>query len=172
MYLRLFMMIVAVVLSACGLLDETTGGGSSGSSGGSVSGETARVVRVIDGDTIVVNLNGVEENVRYVGINTPERDEACYRDATQANADFVEGQTVTLVRDRSDRDRYDRLLRYIYVGDTFVNRELVVRGYAEAVLYDPDDRHFSAFSNLEQEAARAGRGCHPTGIFDDGTDTR
>lgn len=142
-------------------------------SGGSrTSAETGRVVRVIDGDTIDVMLHGEEVRVRYVGMNTPERDEPCYADAVAANKALVEGKTVTLVKDTSDTDRYDRLLRYIYVGSTFVNRELVIQGYAEAVLYQPDDQYFDDFSSLERQAARANRGCHPTGIFDDGSDTR
>ena len=76
---------------------------------------------------------------------------------------------MTLVRDISNTDRYDRLLRYVYVGDTFVNQELIQQGYAEAVLYEPDDEYFEMFSNMEEAASLAGRGCHPTGIFNDGT---
>jgi endonuclease YncB( thermonuclease family) len=135
-------------------------------------GETGRVVRVIDGDTIDVNLNGQEIRVRYVGVNTPERDEACYSDATAANRNMVEGQTVTLVRDHSNTDRYGRLLRFVYVGSTFVNRELVAQGFAEAVLYEPDDGFHDEFVQLEQAATRNRLGCHPTGIFDDNTTTR
>lgn len=134
--------------------------------------DTARVIRVIDGDTIDVSINGAEYRVRYVGVNTPERGEPCYSEATAANANMVLNQTVRLVKDTSDTDRYDRLLRYIYVGDTFVNRELVAQGYAEAVLYQPDDQYFDTFANLERDAAQAGRGCHPTGIFNDGSTTR
>jgi endonuclease YncB( thermonuclease family) len=136
-------------------------------------GDRARVVYVIDGDTIEVDINGARRRVRYVGINTPESDEACYRDATNANRALVEGQTVILVRDQSDTDRFNRLLRYIYLPDgTFVNERLVRDGWAEAVEYRPDTRHTARFRELEVEAARAGRGCHPTGIFNDGTLTR
>jgi micrococcal nuclease len=138
------------------------------------TGETATVVRVIDGDTIDVRMAGQagDVRVRYVGVNTPERDEPCYQEATNANRMLVQDQTVTLVRDQSDTDRFGRLLRYIYVGDTFVNAQLVEQGFAEAVLYEPDDAHFSQFRELESAARAANRGCHPTGIFDDGTDTR
>lgn len=135
-------------------------------------GELGIVVNVIDGDTIDVLIDGREVRVRYVGVNTPERDEPCYAEATQFNADLVADQTVRLERDSSDTDRFNRLLRYIYVGDTFVNAELVRAGYAEAVLYEPDDREFDFFTDLEAEATAAGAGCHPTGIFDDGTGTR
>lgn len=155
--------VCLVLLAGC---DETDSGGSSS------GGETGRVVRVIDGDTIDVDLNGQTVRVRYVGVNTPERDEPCYADAVAANAALVEGQTVRLVRDTSDTDRYERLLRYIYVGNTFVNEQLVQNGWAEAVRYDPDDRYYEDFLQLERAATQANLGCHPTGIFDDGSDTR
>lgn len=159
--------IVAVLLlaAACDDLTVTINEGNGNS-------ETGRVVRIIDGDTIDVDINGTVERVRYVGVNTPERDEVCYDEATEANRLMVEGQVVRLVRDSSDRDRYDRLLRYIYVGETFVNRELIVQGYAEVVLYPPDDAHYEEFRSLEEMAAASSRGCHPTGIFNDGSDTR
>lgn len=153
---------IALVLwmAACSNLTSTGGG------------DTARVLRVIDGDTIDVLVAGEEMRVRYVGVNTPERDETCYADATAANARLVEGQTVRLVRDTTNFDRYGRWLRYVYVGDTFVNRALIEGGFAETVLYEPDDRYYEEFARLEAMAIRDGRGCHPTGIFNDGTTTR
>jgi micrococcal nuclease len=164
----LILFVFAFLLSAC---DDIA---PANSSRGAVprADEVGRVVSVIDGDTIDVNINGEVFRVRYVGVNTPERDEPCYREATNANKALVEGQTVSLVKDKSDTDRFGRLLRYVYVGNTFVNRELVVQGYAEAVLYQPDDAFWSEFVDLEREAARASRGCHPTGIFNDGNTRR
>lgn len=135
-------------------------------------GEEATVMRVVDGDTIDVLLDGRMETVRYVGINTPERDEPCFADAREANLALVEGKTVLLVRDVSNRDRFDRLLRYIYVDGVFVEEELVRQGFAEAVLYQPDNRHYDDLLALERQAAAAGLGCHATGIFDDGSDVR
>lgn len=166
--IRFSLLLLTLILSGCTFgfdpVPPDTGSGP--------DGETATVVNVIDGDTIDVMLNGERVRVRYVGVNTPERDEPCYADATNANRDLVDGQNVTLVIDTSDTDRFDRLLRYIYVGDTFVNAELVRQGYAEVVSYPPDDAFFETFRDLEQEAARANRGCHPTGIFNDGSFTR
>lgn len=167
--LLLILMITGVV--ACDSLTET------GDSGGDnivtiPEGEIATVTRVIDGDTIDVLLDGKQVRIRYVGVNTPERDEPCYNDATQANRDLVDGKTVTLVTDTSDTDRFDRLLRYIYADGVFVNDSLVRNGYAEAVLYQPDDAFYEDFLALEKSAASANRGCHSTGIFDDGSDTR
>lgn len=158
--------ILLLALSACESVSLESSNGSS------ASGETGRVVRVIDGDTIDVEVNGETIRVRYVGMNTPERDEPCYQEATDANRRLVEGKTVRLERDTSDTDRYDRPLRYVYVGDTFVNWELVEDGYAEAVLYEPDDRYYEDFLRLESQATLANRGCHPTGIFDDGSTRR
>ncbi len=146
-----------------------------GNSGGSVDqgGDTAQVINIIDGDTIDVRMaDGTKERVRYVGMNTPERDQVCYSEAVQANSIFVQGQSVRLVKDTSDRDQYGRLLRYIYVGDLFVNRALVEQGYAEAVVYEPDHAHYDEFVALEKQAAAAKRGCHPSGIFNDGSYTR
>ncbi|GAB4515951.1 MAG: thermonuclease family protein [Anaerolineae bacterium] len=165
----LTVLIISLLLITGCTLEEVEPGGSTSNTGG----ETGRVTNIVDGDTIDVVLNnGQEVRVRYVGVNTPERQENCYSDARRANAALVEGETVRLVRDTSDTDRFDRLLRYVYVGETFVNAELVRGGWAEVVRYDPDDREFDNFRILEQDAERAGLGCHPTGIFDDGTFTR
>lgn len=77
----------------------------------STNADTAKVLRVIDGDTIDVELNGERHRVRYIGMNTPERDEPCFDEATEANNDLVAGKTVQLVKDVSETDRYSRLLR-------------------------------------------------------------
>lgn len=131
-----------------------------------VQGEQASVTRVIDGDTIDVRLDGQVYRVRYIGINTPERDEVCYTEATTANTALVQGQTVTLVRDVSNTDVHGRLLRYVYAGEVFVNAELVAGGYAEARAYPPDTAQQRYLDSLERAARAAGRGCYPTGVFD------
>jgi micrococcal nuclease len=161
-------LLLAGVLAGCNL-DES---GAPGAGGPPAGGETGRVVTVIDGDTIDVVINGQERRVRYIGINTPERDELCYSEARAANAALVRDQVVTLVRDQSETDRFGRLLRYIYVGDVLVNERLVAEGWAESVEYPPDTGQAANFRALEQAAARANLGCHPTGIFNDGSLTR
>jgi micrococcal nuclease len=165
---QFWMLAICIALAGCTFgfepLPPSTPGGGSGP-----SGEQGRVVSVIDGDTIDVLLNGETMRVRYVGMNTPERDEPCYSEARRANADLVSNQTVTLVKDVSETDRFGRLLRYIYVGDLFVNARLVEQGYAEVVSYPPDNAHFNQFRQLEDQARTARLGCHPSGIFDDGT---
>jgi len=118
----------------------------------------AMVTRIIDGDTIEVDIAGRIYTVRYIGINTPETDQAGGSEATEVNRQLVEGQVVQLDKDVSETDRYDRLLRYVYAGDLFVNAELVRRGYAQAATYPPDVAHADLFVQLEREAREAGRG--------------
>jgi micrococcal nuclease len=102
-------------------------------------GTPAQVTNIVDGDTIDVLINGAEYRVRYILVNTPERGELFYSEATAANAALVSGQTVTLVEDVSETDRYGRLLRYVYLADgTFVNEELVRQGYAQIATFPPD----------------------------------
>ena len=127
--------------------------------------ETGQVIDVIDGDTIDVLIDGDAYRVRYIGIDTPERDELCYSEATAANSALVTNQTVRLVQDVSDVDRYGRLLRYIYVNDLLVNAELVAGGWAESKAYRPDTELHTFLEELETDAANAQRGCYPTGIF-------
>lgn len=121
--------------------------------------EVAQLVRVIDGDTIEVNLGGRSESVRYVGMDTPERGQPGYRAATEANTALLGSGPLYLVRDRTDRDRYDRLLRYVYTAEgVFVDAEMVRQGWAQPVEYPPDTLHADEFRQLALEAANAGAG--------------
>ena len=86
-------------------------------------------------------INGRDYPVRYIGIDTPENtseNELLGPEASEFNRALVENQTVLLYRDQSETDRYDRLLRYVFVGDKFVNAELLRAGFAEAKEYPPD----------------------------------
>jgi len=115
----------------------------------------ARVVRVIDGDTIEI-AGGT--HVRYIGMDTPEsypEVEFYGPEAKAKNIELVEGKVVTLVKDVSETDKYGRLLRYVYVDGVFVNGELVRLGYARAVAYPPDTKYELLLSQLEKEAKAA-----------------
>lgn len=131
--------------------------------------EVAIVVNIVDGDTIDVRIAAGRSignfRVRYIGINTPETSQPCASSATQANSALVLGETVVMFSDVSNTDRYDRLLRYVYVGGTFVNAALVAEGWAEAVEYPPDTTFAGYFELLETSARAANKGCHPTGLF-------
>ena len=166
--MRLFLWLMAMlILSACDAIADFSGAFIPAR-----EGEVGQVTYVVDGDTIDVRLADGIYRVRYIGMNTPERGEPCHREATAANRGLVAGKDVHLARDVSDTDRYGRLLRYVYAEGIFVNRALVEAGYAEAVVYQPDDAFYEDFRRLEQAAAQAQRGCHPTGIFDDGSAAR
>lgn len=134
--------------------------------------EAAELRRVIDGDTIDVLVNGEIERVRYIAANSPEFGEPCYQQASLANRGLVEGQALTLGRDETDRDDNGRLLRYVYANGVLVERQLISLGFAEVVRYRSDDNFYDEFRELEQQAAEQGLGCHPTGIFDDGSFVR
>jgi micrococcal nuclease len=119
----------------------------------------ARVVRVVDGDTIDVRLDGSQVRVRYIGMDTPERDEAYFRVSTEANRELVDGQTVYLERDVSETDRYGRLLRYVYLGDgRMVNELLVEAGLAHAATFPPDVRYAARLQAAQLRAEDARRG--------------
>jgi micrococcal nuclease len=123
-------------------------------------------VRVVDGDTIRVQLAGGEEAVRYIGVDTPESVKPgspveCFaKRASAFNAKLVEGERVRLVRDVELRDRYGRRLAYVYrVRDgLFVNAELVRRGYATVATFPPNVAHVGDFRRLQNRARLSGRG--------------
>ena len=123
--------------------------------------EEALVVRVIDGDTVELE-NG--ERVRYLGIDTPEtvhpgKPVECFGpEASERNKELVEGKKVRLLQDGPDRDIYDRLLRYVFVGGTFVNGDLVWGGYAYARSYAGTPLFYQTLVQLERSAREGKRG--------------
>jgi endonuclease YncB( thermonuclease family) len=125
----------------------------------------ARVVEVVDGDTIHVEIGGETYSVRYIGIDTPETVHPTEPvgwmgpEASEANRNLVGGKTVYLEKDVSETDKYGRLLRYVFLDDgTFVNAELVRLGYAQVSTYPPDVKYQDLFLEMQQEARDAGRG--------------
>ena len=123
------------------------------------SGDLAEVTHVFDGDTIEVELDGRAYRLRYIGVDTPERDEPYYQAAFDFNRDLVAGQTVTLVRDVSETDQYGRLLRYVYLSDgTFVNAAIIRQGMGRLVTFPPDVAQTENLKGLQAEARQAGAG--------------
>lgn len=138
------------------------------------AGLTVRVVRVIDGDTIeVCCLEGGRERVRYIGINAPEPrhptrgEEPGGREAAALNRELVGGRTVRLERDVQERDRYGRLLAYVWMeragAEVMVNAALVRLGYAQVMTVPPNVRYAELLLKLQREAREAGRGLWATG---------
>ena len=123
---------------------------------------TYKVVRVVDGDTIVLD-NG--ERVRYIGIDTPETKhpkkpvQFFGKEASEANRKLVEGKRVRLEYDVQRTDRYGRTLAYVYLEDgTCINAWLVENGFARVSTYPPNIRYQDRFKELEQKAREAKTG--------------
>jgi micrococcal nuclease len=138
---------------------------------GPAAAGTARVVRPVDGDTVVVELGGHEERVRLIGIDTPEsvapdRPVECFGpEAKERTAELLPaGTAVRLERDVEARDRYDRLLAYVFrtEDDVLVNLRLVQEGYAESMSYPPNVAHQRELDDAEAAARAAGKGLWPT----------
>ena len=96
------------------------------------------VIDIVDGDTIKVDMGGKIETVRYIGVNTPEKGQPGYRRAVEENRKLVGWKSVRLETDKQKRDRYGRLLCYVWAGHRFVNRELVKRRVARVMKIEPN----------------------------------
>ncbi len=167
---RTIVVLLLVLAGGAGAGSSGVLGGSDGDSGAPRAAAGApregSVVKVVDGDTIHVVVGGRREKVRYIGVDTPEtkhptKGVQCYgKKASEFNERLVGGERVRLVRDVEERDRYGRLLAYVYrVRDgLFVNAELARLGYAQPLTIAPDVRYAARFAALAREAREAGRG--------------
>jgi micrococcal nuclease len=123
--------------------------------------EGARVLRVVDGDTVRVRLDGGgRETVRLIGIDTPETVkpgapvERCGPEASRFAKRLLTGRRVRLEPGVEERDRYGRLLAYVFLDGRMVNEQLVARGLAEPLPIAPNTRHASRFEALAARAPR------------------
>jgi len=117
--------------------------------------QTFLVTYVVDGDTI--EIEG-EEKVRLICMDTPEKGEEFYDEAKEYLENLVLGKKVELVKDISDKDRYGRLLRYVYADGIFVNEKIVREGYAKMYRYKPDIKLCSVIEYAEEYAKEKERG--------------
>ena len=142
------------------------------------AGASVLVVRAVDGDTLEVEIEGRREDVRLIGVDTPETvkpDEPVQCFGPQASAfthRIADGRRARLLFGVERRDIYDRLLAYVQLGDPpfdveerSLNAMLLRRGLARTLTFPPNDRFATPFRRLELKAARAGRGlwgaCRP-----------
>jgi micrococcal nuclease len=156
-------LILGLVVLAVAVYTATAGSSDPAAEGSSSDG---RVTRIVDGDTIHVAVGGREEKVRYIGVDTPESVKPgtpvqCFaKRASAFNQRLVAGEKVRLVRDSEERDRYGRLLAYVYRArdGLFVNAALVRGGYAVPLTIPPNVAHAEQFRTLAATARRKGRG--------------
>lgn len=134
------------------------------SAGATPRAGVAEVTRVVDGDTVEARFEGRTEDVRLIGIDTPETVKPdtpveCFGpQASHFTKGVLEGERVRLVVGVEPRDIYGRLLAYVYLGRHFVNAMLVRRGLARTLTIPPNDRFAPLFRRLAMRAARHGRG--------------
>jgi len=156
------------VLAGCASSSEGAAGrDTSGANPAAPPGTAALVVAVVDGDTVELQVAGQTERVRLIGIDTPEATGGylpaeCYGDEASSftRSLIPEGTEVRLTRDIEARDRYDRLLAYLHRADDglFVNLEIAARGYAEALIIEPNATHAEAFHSAAAAARDQGLG--------------
>lgn len=119
------------------------------------------VTKIIDGDTIEIEGG---KKVRYIGMDTPEtvnpqKPVQCFgHEAAEKNKEWVLGKKIRMEKDISETDRYGRLLRYVWVGEFFVNEQLVRQGYAQVSTYPPDVKYQDLFLAAQKEARENNRG--------------
>lgn len=153
--------VVATMVGACARNSSAVGVTQPATPGAAV------VTKQTDGDTLHVEINGVDESVRFIGIDTPETHgrnglvECFGKEAAAHTAALVPvGTRVRIVRDVEARDRYGRLLAYVYRAkdDLFVNLALARDGYADVLTYPPNVAHADEFVAAVREARDAQRG--------------
>jgi len=121
-----------------------------------IAGDFYSVKRVIDGDTFELETGDI---VRLIGVDVPETSEPIGSEASKFVSSLLTGGSVRLEYDRERRDLYQRLLAYAFLGETFINAELIKRGYARAYTKYPfKQEYMDLFTQLEREAQEAGKG--------------
>lgn len=123
--------------------------------------QLTKIIRIVDGDTIVIEGG---QKVRYIGVDTPELKHAnkkleCFGlEAKEKNTELVLNKNVYMEKDVSEKDKFGRLLRYVWVDNVFVNDYLVRNGYAYIDTFPPDVKYAEQFRNAQKEARENKRG--------------
>ncbi|TDF87929.1 thermonuclease [Paenibacillus piri] len=126
--------------------------------------ESVKVERVVDGDTLEIKLNGKKEKVRLIGIDTPETKKPNTpvmfygKEASDYTKKRLENKTVELEWDVERRDKYARLLAYVWIGDELYNRTLVKEGYARIATFPPNVKYVELFKKDQEEARKKEKG--------------
>lgn len=134
--------------------------------------EKAYVKRVVDGDTIIATIDNTDYRVRFIGINTPEsttKIEEYGKEASNYTKEMLTGKTVYLEKDVRNTDKYDKLLRYVWleipnditseeINTKMFNAILLINGYAKLFTYPPDIKYVEYFKPLEEEARKNNTG--------------
>lgn len=150
--------LLAVLGGACVSLDEIS------PSDDLMARSAAHVTGVVDGDTIHVDLGGVDTTIRLIGIDTPEKDGPytdleCYgEEATRFTEDLLEGEDVALEFDVEPTDRFDRTLAYVWVRGDLANEEILRAGAGVLLAIPPNVTYVERLKDAQRDARDAGRG--------------
>lgn len=120
------------------------------------STEIRKVVKVIDGDTFLTDKN---EKIRLIGVDAPEINEKCYREAKNILKELIEGKLVKLEKDTKETDKFGRLLRYVYINDTLVNLILIKEGFAYFYMDNFNMKYSKELYEAEKYAKENKIGC-------------
>ncbi|XVG96293.1 thermonuclease family protein [Eubacteriales bacterium KG127] len=114
--------------------------------------------RVVDGDTIVVKVDGVKEKVRLIGVDTPEsvhpnqsKNTKLGKEVSNFTKKKLEGKYVRLETDVQERDKYGRILAYVYIDNKMFNKTLLEKGYAKLMTVPPNVKHADEFEKIVKE---------------------
>ncbi|MDF2964277.1 MAG: thermonuclease [Paenibacillus sp.] len=155
--------ITAVLLTAL-LLGALSTGCQSKSAAVNSGKESVTVERVVDGDTFEVKLNGKNEKVRLIGVDTPETKKTNTpvmfygKEAAAYTKKRLEKKKVDLEWDVDRKDQYDRLLAYVWIGDELYNRTLISEGYARIATFPPNVKYVDLFKKDQEEARKKEKG--------------
>lgn len=123
------------------------------------------VVRVVDGDTIIINTGGIDERIRLIGIDTPEsvhpdqeKNVPYGKIASEYTQSLLDGQSVRIELDVQERDKYGRLLAYVYLDGEMLNKRLLAEGHATVDTYPPNVKYVDEFIALQEQARNTGKG--------------
>lgn len=130
-----------------------------------ISSELYKVVRVVDGDTIIIDYKGTEERVRLIGVDTPEsvhpdkeKNTEFGTTASNFSKELLTDKYVKIELDVQERDQYGRILAYVYLDDVMVNKILLQEGYAKVATYPPNVKYVDDFTAIQEEARNNKKG--------------
>nr|WP_246314776.1 thermonuclease family protein [Paenibacillus foliorum] len=147
-------LIISMILSGCQSKSASTHNGR----------ESVKVERVVDGDTFEIKLDGKKEKVRLIGVDTPETKKPNTpvmfygKEASDFTKKRLENKTVELEWDVERKDRYDRLLAYVWIDDELYNRTLISEGYARIATFPPNVKYVDLFKKDQEEARKKQKG--------------
>ena len=124
--------------------------------------KTYKVTRVVDGDTIVIDYNGTEEKVRFIGVDTPEsvhpnqdKNTPYGKIASEFTNNQLLNKEITLEFDAQERDQYGRLLAYVYLDGKMFNKTLLEKGHAVVATFPPNVKYVNDFTAIQEQAQKA-----------------